>query len=394
MVGHHNGIVDYQVQGNGNPCQGIELHLQSQSIVEDKRNGQIDRQTGDNQEQIAQVPCDQSHEYQQNQDSQSRTEINLVQFLLDMFRCIITDMHFISRRHLLFQFPHGLLHLLAQFQLICGFFCRQVQINGVQSIDTVVTGRLCFYMHDLDELFQAHQGTLFRLQADVLRMKFGFLSGRSLDQSNPFPSSVSFLNGADTQEFLFIMTGNGRLDVRHGNSQIGQLDIVVFQLPFHWSRPCQFHLIDTLQLSQYRFDVLFCIPLDKDWGSRSIQGIGHERAVGISVRTACTDLWITHSLRQLRPSLAHNGRNLETGRIHIGMLIHFQGNASTTVIRCGIDILHSFNTSQHSLQATGHFRLDDTRRVARHRERDRQSRQGARRRQLDRQERKQCQADQ
>ena len=63
------------------------------------------------------------------------------------------------------------------------------------------------------------------------------------------------------------------------------------------------------------------------------------------------------------------------GRIHVGMLIHFQGNASTTVIRCGIDILHAFYTSQHSLQATGHFRLDDTRRITRHRERDRQSRQ-------------------
>ena len=64
VVGHHNGIVDDQIQRNGNPCQGIELHFQPKGIIENESDGNVYRQAGYNQKEITQVPSDQRHKYQ------------------------------------------------------------------------------------------------------------------------------------------------------------------------------------------------------------------------------------------------------------------------------------------------------------------------------------------
>ena len=50
-------------------------------------------------------------------------------------------------------------------------------------------------------------------------------------------------------------------------------------------------------------------------------------------------------------------------------------NATATVVRCRVDTFHSLHTAEHGFQPTGHFCLNDPRRIARHHERYRQSRQ-------------------
>ena len=214
VVGHHDGIVYHQVQGYGDTCQRIELHLQPKGVIKDESNRNVDRQARHYQEEIAEIPSNQGDKNQKNQDGQSRTEINFVQFLLDVFRGVIADVHFISRRHLLFQFPHGLLHLLAQFQLIGTFLGGQVQVNGIQAIDAIIAGRFRFDVYDLDELVQAHQRSVRRLDADISRLKLRFLPCRSAYQANPFPAARSFLNGTDTQKLLFVMSRYSRLNIR------------------------------------------------------------------------------------------------------------------------------------------------------------------------------------
>ena len=164
-----------------------------------------------------------------------------------------------------------------------------------------------------------------------------------------------------------------------------QFHIVVFQLPFHRHGSHQIHLIDSLQLSQHGLDVFFRIALDQNRSGRRIQRISHERTLRIVVRTARPNLRITHAFRQLRPCLPDDGRHLETGGIHIGMLVHLQSDATATVVRCRVDTFYSLHTAEHGLQPTGHFRLDDPRRIARHGERHRQSRKRPRRRKLHRQ---------
>ena len=303
-------------------------------------------------------------------------------------------MYFIACRHLLLQLPHGLFDLLAQLQLVGCFFSRQTQIDGVQAVYSVVAGRFRLHMHHLDELVQSHQCTVGRLQTDILRMKLRFLPRRSTHQPNPLLAILPLLDGTDAQEFLFIMSVDSLLDVRQGDIQLRKLHIVVFQLPFHRSSPGQIHLIYPLQLSQCRLDVLLGISVYQDRGRRCIQCISHERTVRIFIRTAGMNLRIAHPLGQLRPSLPHDGRHLETGGIHIGMLVHLKCDAPATVVRSGVNALHSLHTAQHGLQPTGHFRLDDTRRVARHGERHRQSRKRPRGRKLDRQQRHQRQTDQ
>ena len=154
-----------------------------------------------------------------------------------------------------------------------------------------------------------------------------------------------------------------------------QFHIVVFQLPFHRHGSYQIHLIDSFQLSQHGLDVFFRIALNQNRSSRRIQRIGHKRTFRIVIRTAGMNLRIAHSFRQLRPCLPNNGRHLETGGIHIGMLVHLQSDATATVVRCRVDTFHSLHTAEHSFQPTGHFCLNDPRRIAWHHERYRQSRQ-------------------
>ena len=370
------------------------MHFQAEQIIENKGDGQIDRQAGHYQQQIPQVPGNQRHKEQKNQHRQPCAEINLVQLLLYMLRGVVADMHLISGRHLLLQFPHCLSHLLGQFQLVGGLLGRHIHIDGVQSVDTVIAGGCGFFMGHTDKLFQTYKCTVSRLQQDFFRMKLRLLACCCADKSYPLLVSGSLRQGTDSQKLLFIMPGYGRLYVGQGDAQAFQLHIIILQPPLHGCRSPQVHFIYSLQLPHHWFDVLLGIPLYKDGTGRSVQCIGDEGTRSPFVGTVGTDLRITHPLGQLRPCLAHNGRHFKPCRLHVRMLVQFQRDTSATVVRSGIDVLHSLHTGQHRFQPACHLCFNDTGSVARHGERNRQSGQGVRGRQLDRQLRQQRQAHQ
>ena len=140
VVGHHNGIVDNQVQRNGNACQRLELHFKPEGDKEDGRYRQVNRKTGNDEEQVTQIPRNKRHKHQQDKHGKTRAKINLIEFLVDIFSGIVPDVYLIPCRHTCLQTIHRLLYLLAQLQLVGCFFGGKVQVNGVQAIDAVIAG--------------------------------------------------------------------------------------------------------------------------------------------------------------------------------------------------------------------------------------------------------------
>jgi len=62
MIGHDDGVIDNQAEWNGDAGKRIELDFQFEQIIENGGNGQINKKTGGNQEQIAQATCHKQHE--------------------------------------------------------------------------------------------------------------------------------------------------------------------------------------------------------------------------------------------------------------------------------------------------------------------------------------------
>ena len=121
MVGHHDNIVYHKVQRDCDTGKRIKLDFKSQCIIQDCRNRNIYGQSRNDQKQITHVACDKCYEKQQYQHGNACAEINGIQFLRDIFGCIITGMDFISGRHHGFRFGYDFLHLLCQCKLVGGF---------------------------------------------------------------------------------------------------------------------------------------------------------------------------------------------------------------------------------------------------------------------------------
>ena len=131
MVGHHDRVINHETQGNGDARQRIKLYLQPQQVIEDHGDTKIHRQADHDQEQVAGFPGDDPHEQQQDQDREARPQVDRIQLLLDIFRRVVADVHFITGRQALTQVGHRLLHLLGQAQLVGGLLRPDREINRV-----------------------------------------------------------------------------------------------------------------------------------------------------------------------------------------------------------------------------------------------------------------------
>ena len=68
VIGHHDGIVDDKAQRDGDSGQRIQLHFQSEQIIEDHGDAQVYTQADDDQNQVTEIPGDHENEEQQDQN--------------------------------------------------------------------------------------------------------------------------------------------------------------------------------------------------------------------------------------------------------------------------------------------------------------------------------------
>ena len=278
MIGHHDGIVDDKAQRDGDSGQRIQLHFQSEQIIEDHGDAQVYTQADDNQNQVTEIPGDHENEEQQDQNGQSGAHINLVQFFLDVFRGVIAGMYFVTRRKVLLDVSHFLLDLLGQLQLVGRLFCPDGKIDGIQSVDTIIALRLFFLPGYFQELVQAEQFPLRRLDRDLCRVESFFRMLRDQCQTHPVLFVRIVRQVGDAQEFFLVIGRDGSLNILYGDAQFRKLPAVVFQSPFHRSRSADLNPIDALNGAQVRFDLVLGIPLDEYRRGRRIEGINQERA--------------------------------------------------------------------------------------------------------------------
>ena len=254
------------------------MHFQTEQIIEDHGNTQVDTQTDHDQEQVTEIPGDQQNEEQQDQNGQSGAHIDLIQFFLDVFRSVIAGMYFVACWKVLLDVSHFFLDLLGQLQLVGCLFCPDGKVDGVQSVDTIIALWLFFLPSYLQELIQAEQFSLRRLDRDLCRVESFFRVLRDQCQTHPVLFVRIVRQVGDAQEFFLVIGRDGSLNILHGDAQFRKLPAVVFQPPFHRSRSADLNPIDALNGAQVRFDLVLGIPLDEYRRGRRIEGINQERA--------------------------------------------------------------------------------------------------------------------
>ena len=147
-----------------------------------------------------------------------------------------------------------------------------------------------------------------------------------------------------------------------------QLFGIILQPPLHRSSTAKINLINTRQLCQACFYMLFRILLNQYRRSGRIDCKRHERRLAALSRTLHLNVRITHTVRQLRPRLTDNGGSLETCDCRIHMLVQVHADTSPPVSRSGVNSPNPFHAGKHRLQFTGSRHLHHTRRSAGHAE--------------------------
>ena len=393
MVGHDDDVVYHQVQRDGDARQRIKLDFQPQRIIQDDGHGNVHRQPGHYQEEIPQVARNHRHEQQQDQHGDSRTEINRVQLLRDVFRGIIARMDFVSGRHHGLRFGYHLPDLLRQGQLVGRFRGGDGQIHRVQPVDAVVRCGLLLRARHPDQPVQRHHAPVGRLHRNLrgdkpLRTAFG-----GTHQPYPFRPVVR-LQLTNPQKLTAVPFLNGGQDILYPHPDALQLHIVVHDAPLHGRGTAQLHLIHPVQCRNQRLDVFLAVLLYHDGRGGSVQRVGHERTRGVLVAPLRGDERIAHPFGKLRPQLPDKGGHLKAGHPDIRMAVQLHVDAPAPVVGSGTDATDAVHPGQHALQTAGDLRLHHPGRIARHGERHRQPRHVARRRELHRQQRRQRQSHQ
>ena len=277
MVGHHNRTIYHQIQRNSDSSQRIQLHLQSEKIIENKRHRNVHRQTGDNQKEIFQLARNEPYKHKQNQHRQPGTEINLVQLLPDVFGSIITGMYFIADG----KHPANLIHLVhdrpAQLQLVGRLLRSNGKVNRVQPIDAEITLRRLFHAHHRHQLVQTEQLSSGSSHRDRSRVEsIGIIFGNQY-QTYPLLTTLAGIHIVCPQKLFPVVPPHSLADVCQGDTQHAQLLAVVFQPPFHRSGSTELYLINARQRCQPRLDMLLGILLNQYRSGRGIQRKGQER---------------------------------------------------------------------------------------------------------------------
>ena len=292
MVAHHNGIVNHKIQRDGDACQRIQLHLQSERIIKNNGYRYIDGQADYNQKQIFGTESNQQYKQKQNGHRHSRTQINLVQFFLNKLRRVITGVNLIPRRKQRPDTIHIRFHFLAQCQLVSRFFRHDRQVNRIQPVNPVIALRLLFHTGNLYQLIQADDSSVFHLYLYSCRIKstafqcevFVFRFGNQC-QTYPLPVRSTLLYIISTHELFLIMQPDRLADIIRTYPECTQLFGVILQPPLHRGGTAKVNLINPRKLCQACFYMFFRVLLNQYRRSGRIDCERHERRLAALSRT-------------------------------------------------------------------------------------------------------------
>ena len=361
VVCHDDGGVYHQIERHGDACQRIELHFQLEDVIENHGHADVHRQAGYDEEEVAQPPRDEPDESQQDEHRQSRTPVNLVQLLADVFRGIITRMYLVAGRQDALQRFHLVHYLRGQAQLVGALLRRDGKINGVKPVDAVIALRGGFGMDHVHQFIQAEQLAIGGGHGNGRSVKARGAAFGHQGQANPAAARLVIAHVVCPQEFTAIVVLHGQGYVIHRDAQAPQLLAVILQLPLHGRGSGHLYLVHAVQAGQAGLDVLFGITLDEDGRGRRVEGEGQERTLRLFVGHLHLYHRIGNPAGQLGPSLAHDGGRLETHCIHIGVFVQVDGYAAPAVAGRRTDFLHPADAGQHGLQLAGHLHLHHTR---------------------------------
>ena len=91
-VSLYKGLDAYaDVQRHGDAGQRVDVDVQVQEVVEDRRHEDIDGQRRGDDGQVAQVAAHGEDEREQDGDAEQRAQVDLLQFARDVFRGVVGD---------------------------------------------------------------------------------------------------------------------------------------------------------------------------------------------------------------------------------------------------------------------------------------------------------------
>ena len=349
------------------------MNLQSEEIVENYGNSQIDGQTYGDKEQIAHVSGNQKDEEQQDKDGQAAAQVDFVQFGMDIFGGVVAAVYLVSGRKQATDFVHSLLNAFTEAELVGAFFGRERDVNRIQAVDAVIALRFLFGMHYFDELIQANQCAVAVFYGDGGGIKSIASTARHQHDTHPCRCAVGAARLGHTQKVGRVVLRNGFTDVVDGHTEGLQPVIVVHQLPFHRCGAVYFDLVKSGNIVEPGFDIVLGILLDDDGYCGRVDRKSHEGARRIFVGATHGNVGVRDFARQVVPCLPNDGRCFEAGGIDGRMFVEFEGDAPPSVARCRIDVFDAFDTCQHRFELRGRRHLYYAGGVIGHREVDRQT---------------------
>ncbi len=264
MVGHDDGIVDNQTERNGNARQRIKLDLQTEEVIKDDGNGKVNCQRNGNKKQVTRISGNKQDEKQQDKHRQPASQVNLVQFGMDVFRGIVAVVNFVTGRKCAAEFVDGFVHLPTQPQLVGGFFRRERQVNRIQPVDAVMAVGRLFGVHNFYQLIQADKRTVAVLHGNGRRVESVGIAPRYQHKAHPRGRIVSAFRFRHPQKIGGMVHRNGLADVVYRYSESLQPVGIVGQLPLQRRSAANVDFVQSGNIAQSLFNGVFGVSLDDD----------------------------------------------------------------------------------------------------------------------------------
>ena len=363
MVHHHDGRVDNQSQRHRDAGQRESVQAHVEHIISHDGYQDIGSQRDGDNRQILPVAAYQPDEYQQDSQRHQCARNQLFQFRLLILCRIMCQRQIHAVAQPGFQFLYFRTQLARQLYLVGIGIHKNVHVDGVQPVYTVITARQAVTVFKGGQVVQIDNLPVHRLQGHL-----AYLTGkpRCLQIKRDTALLPAFIPVHHVAHDVRLpdKTFDTILHISHREAVIGHYERVVSDFHIFGSASGHVHPHHFFPGSHHRLHVFLHIFLDLLTGQVGVHLISQQMARRVFFRGTfviyhfpARQFRIRNLFGQFLPHLLQERRNLELHGGHVGFFLQHDRNPPRTEIRLRRDFGYAFHRRDQPFYLRRHLLL-------------------------------------